>query len=185
MKQLVASYIRGYQVELRPIEPRDLPTLRRWRNSDRVRLNMLDQSLITPHAQRQWYERICANKGQRHWLVEVDGVRAGYANLKGLQPGKLAEQAEADGGMYLGDSSVRHGLLGVAVALCQLDAAFDHLHIERLKTQVKCDNHSALRLNQVLGYKEVSHNAQWKTLTLDAADYYVARSSLMRFFRHV
>lgn len=180
----LAQRIEAYGVVLRPIEPADLPALRRWRNSPSIRTQMLDQRRILPADQRRWYQQISAQPSQRHWCVEARGVRTGYANLKGFEAGELAGQAKADSGLYLGDTPVRHGLLAVAVALCQLDAAFDQLQIDCIETQVKADNHSALRLNKMLGYQSLQSEAEFLTCTLTAADYYPARTQLMRFFRH-
>ncbi|MFM2486770.1 GNAT family N-acetyltransferase [Celerinatantimonas yamalensis] len=185
MNGVIASELCGYGVRLRPIVPADLPSLRRWRNSDEVRLAMLTQTHISPAQQRRWYQHIYAQPAQRHWCVEVQGIRAGYANLKGFVDAPLNGQARADSGLYLGQTRVRHGLLAIAVALCQLDAAFEQLDITTIETQVKADNHSALRLNRMLGYQSVTHIDEWLTLTLTAQPYFAARHHLMRFFRHV
>lgn len=180
----LAQRIEAYGVILRPIIPADLPALRRWRNSEPVRTQMLDQTWIKPRDQRRWYQHIHAQSSQRHWCVETRGMRTGYANLKGFAAGDLSGQAKADSGLYLGDTPVRHGLLAVAVALCQLDAAFDKLQIGCIETQVKADNQSALRLNKMLGYQCLQSEQEFLTCTLTAADYYPARTQLMRFFRH-
>ncbi|MFM2481467.1 GNAT family N-acetyltransferase [Celerinatantimonas sp. YJH-8] len=185
MNELAALRIDAYGVVLRLVTPADLPALRRWRNSDAVRLQMLDQHRITPAEQRRWYQQISQDHSARHWCVEVRGTRCGYANLKGgVRTASLTGQAQADSGLYLGDTPVRHGLLAVAVALCQLDAAFEQLHIDRIKTQVKAGNQSALRLNQMLGYQRQDTDTPFLTCTLTAADYRRARVPLMRFFRH-
>ncbi|CAG8999579.1 MAG: hypothetical protein CENE_01558 [Candidatus Celerinatantimonas neptuna] len=185
MNQEPAARISAYGVMLRPVCPADLPSLRRWRNSEPVRCQMLSQQIISARQQRCWFERMYDEPSRRHWCVEVNGLRTGYANLKGSASGNLAHQACADSGLYLGDTPVRHGLLATAVALCQLDAAFELLHIKMIKTQVKCDNSAALRLNSMLGYQRGMQEHEFITLTLVAKDYFAARQSLMRFFRHV
>lgn len=182
---MLTPVITRYGVNLKPVSPADLPSLRRWRNSDEVRLNMLTQTLISPSQQRQWYERISSDDSQCHWCVYVNGVRAGYANLKGFEHVPLGFQHQADSGLYLGQSSVRHGLLATAVSLCQLDAAFEQFKIGLIQTQVKKDNTSALKLNQMLGYQTQTNDNYWVTLTLTASSYIRARQNLMRFFRHV
>lgn len=182
---MLTPLITRYGVSLKPIIPADLPSLRRWRNSDEVRLNMLSQSLISASQQRLWYERISTDDSQCHWCVYVGDTRAGYANLKGFAKEPLMGQATADGGLYLGQSRVRHGLLATAVALCQLDAAFEQFKIGQIQTQVKSDNNSALRLNQMLGYQTQANDNYWITLTLTAPSYVRARQNLLRFFRHV
>ena len=39
---------RGYGIELRPLAPRDLPSLRRWRNDPQIGRQMTDSLYITP-----------------------------------------------------------------------------------------------------------------------------------------
>ena len=51
----------GYGIQLRPVIPRDLLSLRRWRNSPEISQQMFDTSHITPAKQRLWYERIINN----------------------------------------------------------------------------------------------------------------------------
>ncbi|CAG9295144.1 GNAT family N-acetyltransferase [Celerinatantimonas diazotrophica] len=182
---MLTPSITRYGVSLKPVSPADLPALRRWRNSDEVRLNMLSQTLISPSQQRQWYERISNDESQCHWCAYVNNVRTGYANLKGFAQAPLSAQHTADSGLYLGQSSVRHGLLAAAVALCQLDVAFEQFKIGQIQTQVKRDNNSAIKLNQMLGYQPQTNENYWVTLTLTAPSYIRARQNLMRFFRHV
>ena len=60
---------KGYGIELRPVNPLDLPSLRRWRNSQQIRQKMADVSKISSHQQRLWYEEIRERFDQAHWVV--------------------------------------------------------------------------------------------------------------------
>lgn len=172
-----------YGIELRPVTPADLPALRRWRNSDAVRLQMQDTGHITPRGQRQWFERIAQSQSQWHRVVWCRGERAGYVNLKGERDAPLSGQAEVDAGLYLGNSRIRHPMLAVAAALAQLDCAFEQLHVERIRTSVRRHNESALRLNLQLGYRVAEQDDEWVSMTLNGAEYQQARGLLRRFFR--
>ncbi|WP_349921774.1 GNAT family N-acetyltransferase [Aeromonas veronii] len=173
----------SYGVELRPLEPWDLPILRRWRNRDEVRLQMVDQALVSPHQQRQWFVASQERPDQRHWVLWCKGMRAGYVNLKGAHRGSLQSQAMADAGLYLGTSPVRHPMLGIAAALSQLDQAFDGLNIGLIRTLVREGNDAALRLNEQLGYRQLGYDSGFVSLELNPVDYYAARERLRRFFR--
>lgn len=173
----------SYGVELHPIQPWDLPILRRWRNQDEVRLQMADQAIISPRQQRQWFASHRERQDQRHWVLWCRGMRAGYVNLKGERPEHLSGQTVADAGLYLGTSAVRHPMLAVAAALSQLDQGFDTLHIGCIRTLVRADNHAALRLNEQLGYRQYGQEAGFLALELLPADYHAARERLRRFFR--
>lgn len=173
----------SYGVELRPIEPWDLPALRRWRNQDEVRMQMVSQARISPRQQRQWFSATRERRDQQHWVLWCKGVRVGYVNLKGECQDELNGQAIADAGLYLGSSPVRHPMLALAAALSQLDQSFDELKIGSIRTLVRENNRSALRLNEQLGYRQVGQENGFFALELLPADYYAARERLRRFFR--
>lgn len=173
----------SYGVELCPIHAWDLPTLRRWRNQDEVRLQMVDQTLISPRQQRQWFVSISERSDQQHWVLHCRGIRAGYINLKGECNAPLQGQAVADAGLYLGASTVRHPMLAIAAALSQLDQGFDICNLGCIRTLVREGNSSALRLNEQLGYRQVGQENGFFALELRPADYYAARERLRRFFR--
>lgn len=172
-----------YGVELCPIAPWDLPALRRWRNQDEVRMQMVSQTRISPRQQCQWFTATRERRDQQHWVLWCKGVRTGYVNLKGDGQGELYGQAIADAGLYLGNSTVRHPMLAVAAALSQLDQGFDELNIGCIRTLVREHNRSALRLNEQLGYRQIGQENGFFALELLPADYYAARGRLRRFFR--
>jgi RimJ/RimL family protein N-acetyltransferase len=173
----------GYGVELRPITPWDLPSLRRWRNQDDVRMQMVSQTLISPRQQRQWFTTTLERRDQRHWVLWCNGVRAGCVNLKGEQQVDLQGQAIADAGLYLGTSTVRHPMLAIAAALSVLDQGFDEFSIGRIRTLVREGNRAALRLNEQLGYRPHGQENGFLALELLPDDYYAARDRLSRFLR--
>ncbi|MEZ6975399.1 MULTISPECIES: GNAT family N-acetyltransferase [unclassified Aeromonas] len=173
----------SYGVELRPLQPWDLPTLRRWRNQDEVRLQMVEQALISPRQQRQWFVSSLERPDQQHWVLWCRGLRAGYVNLKGEARQSLQGQPVADAGLYLGRSSVRHPMLAVAAALSQLDQGFDTFGLGCIRTLVRIGNDAALRLNAQLGYRQQGQQGDFIALELQPADYYAARERLRRFFR--
>ena len=126
---------KGYGVELHPITPFDLPSLRRWRNNPKIRMQMVDTSYISPNRQRQWFEEIKKRNDQAHWMVWYNAIRTGYMCLKGN--GLLESQPSLNGGLYVGNSSVKHGLLGYAIALMQLEIVFEYLEVPEYKTSYR------------------------------------------------
>ena len=57
-------------------------------------------------------------------------------------------------GIYVGNSSIRHGLIGFAIVMLQLDIAFDHLNCESVNIKVKQENTGAIKFNKRIGYDE-------------------------------
>ena len=170
----------GYGIELRPVTPCDLPSLRRWRNSPEISKHMTNSYYISPHQQRIWYESIRARIDQVHWVVWNKEIRTGYASIKGEGP--IDSQEKLEVGFYVGDSPVRHGLLGYAIEMLLLDIAFEHMSASQILGEIVKTNYSARKLAQQLGYREISENENFVDVVLDPADYKTAKIKFVRYF---
>ena len=173
--------LRGYGIEFRPVKPFDLPSLRRWRNSPEINKQMTNSNYISPHQQRIWYENIRDRIDQAHWVVWYKEIRAGYANIKGEGPIDSQEKLE-EVGFYVGDSTVRHGLLAYAIEMLLLDIAFEHLSAPQIQGEIVKTNYSARKIAQQLGYCEISENENFVGVILDPSDYKTAKKKYVRYF---
>lgn len=178
---MLQRIFKGYGVELRPVTPFDLPSLRRWRNSPKIRLQMADTSYVSPNQQRKWFEGIKIRNDQAHWVVWYNDIRAGYMNLKGNGP--LESQFSLDGGLYVGNSPVKHGLLGYAIALMQLEIVFEHLEVPEYKTSFRDTNVHARKFNKQLGYQEVDQKDGFIWVVITRRDHAPAKKQLMKYFK--
>ena len=140
----------SYGVVLQPVRPHDLPLLRRWRNSPRIRSQMIDTSYIGPRKQRMWYEGIVQDASQAHWVAYSQEIRVGYVNLKGAGP--LDEQTKLDGGIYVGEPNASHRLLGFALALMQLKIVFEVLEVPLYQTCHLAGNLGLSKFNKIFNY---------------------------------
>lgn len=174
------SVFTGYGLTLIPVKPADIRVLRRWRNSPAVSQQMTDTSYIFPDQQRRWYEHIQNTLNEAHWVAWVRNVRAGYMNLKGKGP--LDEASTLRGGLYVGDSSVRHGLLGYALALMQLRIAFKVLNADLYTTRFRRANQSAEKFNKQLGYRICSKDNAFVTIEITPIEYEKTEERLSRYF---
>jgi len=181
-KSVSNMVFEGYGIELRPVNPCDLPSLRRWRNNPQISQQMIDTSYITPHQQRRWYEQIKNRIDQAHWVVWCEGVRTGYVNIKG--EGSLKLQTQVDSGLYVADSQVRHGLLGLAVIMMHLDIVFEYLSVAQIKSVIRQDNDRARQFNRKLGYLEEGSKNGFVNLVIHSSDYKRAKTRLIRYFQN-
>ena len=172
---------KGYGIELRPVRPQDLPSLRRWRNTPTIRNKMLDSSYITPRQQRVWFEHIINRVDQAQWVVWCKGGKTGYVNIKG--EGHLQSQPHVSGGYYIAKTTFRHALLGYAVMMMYHDIIFDYMVVPLIKGNILKDNRNSLKLNREFGYREVSESAESILFTLKASDYSNARKRFLRYFK--
>jgi RimJ/RimL family protein N-acetyltransferase len=172
---------KGYGIELRPVTPKDLPTLRRWRNSPAIRSKMNDTSYITPRKQRGWFEYIHNRVDQAQWVVWCNGGKTGYVNVKG--GGELSAQPYVSGGYYIAETNFRHSLVAYAVMMMYHDIIFEYMAVPLVKGNILQNNKSSLRLNRSFGYREGSQNAESISLTLEASDYANEKRKFLRYFK--
>jgi len=171
----------GYGIQMRPVTASDLPSLRRWRNSPEISQQMADTSHITPTKQRLWYERITSRVEEAHWVAWYKDVRTGYMNLRGQD--SIYSQNYLDGGLYVGDSKVKHGLLGYAMAFMQLDIAFKFLFSTKYETSFRENNLSASKFNLQLGYKKISQKDGFIRVSINQKSHNKAKSRIIRYFK--
>ena len=107
-------------------------------------------------------------------------IRTGYASIKGEGP--IDSQEKLELGFYVGDSPVRHGLLGYAIEMMLLDIAFERLSASQILGEIVKTNYSARKLAQQLGYCEISENKNFVGVVLDPADYKTAKKKFVRYF---
>jgi hypothetical protein len=171
---------QGYGVKIYPVSSCDLPCLRRWRNSKQIGQQMTDSTYISPHQQRIWFENIQGRVDQMNWVVWCKGIRSGFMNVKGEGP--IESQKQIGGGYYVGESQVRHGLLGYAIFLMFHDIVFDYFSIPEIKDTVLVSNSSARKLNKMFGYHEVQKNDLLIDISLKFSNYKLAKKKISRYF---
>ena len=96
---------------------------------------------------------------------------------------KFFSQKSLDGGLYVGESNVKHGFLGYSIALMQLDIAFEYLFSKKYETSFREDNLSARKFNLQLGYKEISQNDGFIRVSITHKSYNKAKSRIIRYFK--
>jgi hypothetical protein len=87
-----------------------------------------------------------------------------------------------DGGLYIGASSVKHGLLGYALALLQLEIVFEHLRVPEYRTSFREMNRSAKRFNQQLGYTEIGRHDGFIWVSITAVEHAKAKRKIAQYF---
>jgi len=113
-------------------------------------------------------------------VVWCKGVRTGYINIKGEGPLEL--QGQVTGGFYAGDSLVRHGLLGYAMAMMHLDIVFEHLSVSEYRDLMRKSNSRVRQFNQQLGYREEWENDSFIGIVIKPSDYKTAKKKFARYF---
>jgi len=65
------------------LKEKDIELVREWRNSDKIRKNMLYQEIITPEQQLKWFHSI-NNFNNFYFIVEYKNRKVGLVNIKDI-----------------------------------------------------------------------------------------------------
>lgn len=117
--------------------------VRTWRNSDRVRLSMINTGIIEEKQHLQWLTSLKINSPGQIVRVAFDGETPfGIITLKDID----RHSSRSDWGMYIGDERFLGRGLGRRMLLDLLEWAFEEEGLNRLYTSVLADNSKAVAL---------------------------------------
>lgn len=131
-----------------PVEAEIIERIRQWRNSDRVRSNMLDDTLISESQQLAWFRGLPLASDRHYRVFLQSGRPVGMLYFAEIADG------ECKWGCYLGEESVWPGS-GLLLEIAALDYAFGILGVRQLVAEVFSDNPAPMRLHEVFGYRKV------------------------------
>ena len=169
LKQIKKVSFKGYGVEVMPVTPKDLIYLRKSRNSFEVRSQMVDTSYITAAKQRLWYENMTKDDRIAYWVVWQRGYRVGSMNIKVKSNNNKKNNIEV--GLYVWSQNFNHGLLGISIALVQLDLVFYYLNLSSVETSPKKHNKRAIAFNKILGYIKINEDSKFVHIRIDKYSY--------------
>lgn len=131
------------------VEPELQQRVREWRNSDRVRMNMLAPDLISEERHRRWLSSLADCPDRQ--IVRVafsEGVPFGIITLKDID----RHSSRSDWGMYIGEESCLGRGLAKVMLFDLLAWAFEEEGLQRLYTSVLSDNAKAVALYLEYGF---------------------------------
>ena len=120
-----------------------------WRNSERIRLNMVDDSVIELSAHKQFLSCLEANCSAAYYVVEYNGTSVGTIYFTGLGSGKVTW------GCYIGSEKIIPGLF-VALLVIAAKYSFSLPTTRILRSEVAAFNINPIKLNRFLGIPETS-----------------------------
>ena len=139
---------RGYG--LRPITEADLELVRSWRNSDRVRVNMYTDHMITPEEHLRWFEKVKGGDTDLYLICEKEGTPVGVVYFNHID----RKQRDCEWGFYLGQTTAPKGT-GTRMGITGLDFAFGPLGMRRVRGETFAFNTRGLAFHRRLGFVEV------------------------------
>jgi diamine N-acetyltransferase len=150
----------GPGIRLRLLKYEDLPLTLKWRNTEDIRRQFINNDIIIEERHLKWWEEYRVKNNDFIFMIEeaerlnrcVGQVSLYHINLEG----RVAEY----GRLMIGDNEARgKGLARRATDLI-LTWAFDMLGIERIYLEVFKDNTSALNLYLQCGFVSFGHRGE-------------------------
>ncbi|WP_061212748.1 UDP-4-amino-4,6-dideoxy-N-acetyl-beta-L-altrosamine N-acetyltransferase [Syntrophomonas wolfei] len=133
---------------LRILQTEDLDMVLKWRNSNRVRLNMLSTHVITEEEHRSWFFNLDHNTC-RYLVFEYRQRPVGLVNFTEIDQ----NDNRCSWGFYLGESDVPPGT-GLLMGYLSMEYVFSVLNIRKLCSQVLSNNKKSINYHHKLGFKE-------------------------------
>lgn len=141
-------FLRGDQVELRPIEDDDAPFLAGGLNDPSVRPTLAQVDPLDEESERAWIEE--AREGdQIHLLITADEVPVGTVGLAAVSP----VWGSAELGYWVAPSHQGQGYATDAVAT-MATYAFEERRLHRLRARVVVPNPASERVLEKVGFVE-------------------------------
>lgn len=156
---------------MRPLVASDIEKVRVWRNSDHVRTQMIFREIISESQQIDWFRR-AQLRGEEHFIYSFRGHDVGLLSLKPASSGTSFE-----GGIFCGEKSFLGDPLNLHAVLWLYDLAFGKREMKIATIQVLASNSTAMRLNQFIGFREISRDSRGVvTFQLDREQYVLQRA---------
>ena len=134
---------------LREIEEKDLETVLRWRNSERVSRNMFTDRVITFDEHKNWFIGIRHNPDSKCLVFEYERMPAGVVNFTGIDE----VNGRCHWGFYLGETGLPPGT-GSVMGFLGLEYAFSHFKICKICSEVFAFNEASINYHKKLGFIE-------------------------------
>ncbi len=133
----------------------------KWRNSDRIRLKMINKDIISLENHFQWLESLKNRKDCKYYLFYVDNTPVGVIDLTHIE-----EKKSCHGGSYIGNTEY----LGWGIIMGYFLAEYYYknnpegkIYIEVLKT-----NKRVYKFNkEVMKYKDLNEDDEYYYLYSD------------------
>lgn len=115
-----------------------------WRNSERVRTNMIDDTIIDLKQHSAFLRKLEGDSSRKYFVVELRGESVAAIYFSDL------DSAEITWGCYVGVEKVIPGLF-VALVAVAVKFAFSYPNTLALKSEVALHNQSPIKMNRFLG----------------------------------
>ena len=137
-----------YGIILERLKEEDIELVRKWRNSDPVRMNMKYQTIITAEQQHEWFNSI-NNLTSDYLMIHYQGEKIGLLNDKNID----WESRTSESGIFLGRTEFYNTFVPFLVSVAGIESTFYLVGWQKQFAHILRSNTNAIRFNLQLGYQ--------------------------------
>ena len=178
----MAETIIENDILLREMESVDTPDIVRWRNSDAVRKNFIDQNLFTEESHERWLNNVVKTGRAKQFVICIRKDENASSGEEYIPVGSVYFRDidhvhnKAEYGIFIGEDFARGKHVGSRVAGMMIKYAFEKMNLHRVFLRVYADNFAAIKSYENAGFKkeallhdDVFVNGKYRDIVLMAA----------------
>ena len=159
--------LQKYGIELVRIREEHLELVREWRNSEKIRNNMIYREYITSEMQSDWFKSI-NNYDNFYYIIYFKDEAVGLINNKNTD----RSVGSSDSGLFLYNEKYYDTHIPIAASFILIEIGFYLLRGNDVKIQVLRSNKKAMEYNLKIGFELKEENPEKEfsdyILTLDS-----------------
>ncbi|MCY8808321.1 UDP-4-amino-4,6-dideoxy-N-acetyl-beta-L-altrosamine N-acetyltransferase [Bacillus atrophaeus] len=141
-----------FKYSLRTLKEKDLDTVLRWRNDDRIRKSMYHDQMINEKQHHHWFKKINSSKTEHYFIFTIDHKDTGFVSFKDVDD----KNNHCYWGFYIGEAESPKGS-GSVMGFLALEWAFQQLEVEKVYGEVLLNNEKSLSFHQTFGFRKEGH----------------------------
>ncbi|GBU26652.1 hypothetical protein R84B8_00162 [Treponema sp. R8-4-B8] len=136
-----------YDIILERLTLDKIELVRNWRNDPKISQYMDFKEYISPEMQLKWFNKI-NNDNNYYFIAVYNNENIGLVNIKDIDYDKKCGEP----GIFIYEDKYMNTGIGIRMALCNTDFAFECLKLEYLSGHIMANNKRAIRFNKAFGY---------------------------------
>lgn len=123
-----------------------------WRNTDRVRMNMYTDHIISRDEHEAWFSKALVDESARYLIFEINHRPVGFVSFTNIS--KVHNRCVW--AFYLGEADLPRGT-GSSMEYFALQYAFEELKIRKLCCEVFLFNAGVIKMHEKFGFSKEGH----------------------------
>ncbi len=147
-QNLPSNQLHYAKFSLRPIEENDLDIVLKWRNTERIRINMYHDHLITKEEHGRWFQKLMSADDSQFLIFERGATPVGVVSFSQID----RKNGNGKWGFYIGEENMPKGT-GFSMGVLGVNYAFEKMNLRKLSGEAFAFNASSILFHNRLGFR--------------------------------